>query len=89
MDSKSRLCLNANEIIHYFVTDCEVTTLIQLGKMTKKIPLPDMTWSVKDINICIHHPAIHKLMMHKINDMEREIEYIDRKNHQTTAVCEL
>ena len=48
--------------------------------MKNKMPLPDMTWSVKDINTFIHHPTMHKLRMHNTNYIEREIEYIDHND---------
>ena len=42
--------VQANETLHQLMTDCEATTSLQLDIMKNKIPLPDMTWSVKDIN---------------------------------------
>ena len=32
------------------------------SQLLNQIPLPDMTWSVKDINKFIQHPLIHSLM---------------------------
>ena len=42
-----------------------------------KIPLPDMTWSVQDINKFIQHPLIHSLMTYDTQKKNSEIEYID------------
>ena len=33
------------------MTDCEATTLFQTDIMKNQIPLPDVTWSVKDKQI--------------------------------------
>ena len=57
-----RLCMQAPETLHHLMVDCEVTTALQLDIMKNKIPLPDMTWSVKEINTFIHHPKIQQLM---------------------------
>ena len=65
--------MNFNNTIHH----CEVTAPLQLDIMKNKIPLPDMTWSVKDINTFIRQPTIQKLMMHNADLNERLIEYID------------
>ena len=46
-----RLCLQANETLHHLMTDCEATTSLQMDIMKNQIPLPDMTWSVKDKQI--------------------------------------
>ena len=46
IDPTCRLCLQANETLHHLMTDCEATTSLQMD-----IPLPDMTWSVKDKQI--------------------------------------
>ena len=62
IDPNCRLCLQTNEILHHLMTDCEATTSLQLDIMKNKILLPDMTWSVKDINTFLHHPLIHSLM---------------------------
>ena len=45
--------------------------------MKNKIPLPDMTWSVKDINKFIQYPLIHSLMTYGTQYNNREIAYID------------
>ena len=45
--------------------------------MKNKMPLPEMTWSVKDINTIIYPPTIHNLMMNNTDYIEREMEYID------------
>ena len=44
--------------------------------MKNQIPLPDMTWSVKDINKFIQHPLIHSLMTYDTQYNNREIEYL-------------
>ena len=59
------------------MTDCEATSLIQMDIMKNQIPLPDMTWSVKDINTFIQHPLIHTLMTYDTHYNSREIEYIE------------
>ena len=56
IDPTCRLCLQANETLHYLMTDCEATPSLQLDIMKNKIPLPDLTWSVKDINPFLEHP---------------------------------
>ena len=60
--------------------DCEVAAPLQFDIMKNKLPLPDMTWSIKDINIFIYHPTIHQLMIHNIDYIEIEIDYIERNN---------
>ena len=45
------LCLKANETFNHLMTDCEVTTSLQMDIMKNQIPLPDMSWSVKDKQI--------------------------------------
>ena len=52
--------------------------------MKNQIPLPDMTWSVKDINKFIQHPLIHSLMTYDIQNNNREIEYMDH-NYSSDA----
>ena len=44
--------------------------------MKNQIPLPDMTWSVRDINKFIQHPLIHSLMSYDTHYNNRDIEYI-------------
>ena len=46
--------------------------------------LPDMTWSVKDINKFIQHPLIHSLMTYDTQYNNREIEYIEH-NYSSDA----
>ena len=46
IDPTCRLCLQANETLHHLMTDCESTTSLDI--MKNHIPVPDMTWSVKD-----------------------------------------
>ena len=45
--------------------------------MKNQIPLPDMKWSVKDINTFMQHPLIHALMTHDTQYNNREIQYIE------------
>ena len=71
------------------MTDCEATTSLQLEIMKNKIPLPDMTWSVKDINKFIHHPLIHSLMAYDTQYNIREIEYIDHNYSSDDSSCEV
>ena len=77
IDATCRLCLQANETLHHLMTDCEATTSLQMDIMKNQIPLPDMTWSVKDINKFIQHPLIHSLMTYDTQYNNREIKYID------------
>ena len=62
IDPTCRLCLQANKTLHHLMTDCEATSSLQMDIMKNQIPLPDMTWSVKDLNKFIQHPLIHSLM---------------------------
>ena len=66
------------------VVHAYTTTLLQLDIMKNQIPLPDMTWSVKDINKFIQHPLIHSLMTYDTQYNNREIEYIDH-NYSSDA----
>ena len=59
------------------MTDCEATPSLQIDIMKNQILLPDMTWSVKDINKFIQHPLIHSLMTFDTQYNNREIEFID------------
>ena len=58
--------------------------LLQLDIMKNQIPLPDMTWSVKDINKFIQHPLIHSLMTYDTQYNNREVEYIEH-NYSSDA----
>ena len=84
IDPTCRLCLQANETLHHLMTDCEATSSLQLDIMKNQIPLPDMTWSVKDINKFIQHPLIHSLMTYDTQYNNREIEYINH-NYSSDA----
>ena len=77
IDPTCRLCLQANETLHHLMTDCEATVSLQMEIMKNKIPLPDMTWSVKDINTFIENPLVHSLMTYDTRYNSREIEYIE------------
>ena len=77
IDPTCWLCMQNNETLHHLMTECEATTSLQIDIMKNKIPLPDMAWSVKDINTFIHHPLIHSLMTYDTQYNNREIEYID------------
>ena len=79
IDPTCRLCLLANKTLHHLMSDCEASTSLHLDIMKNKIPPPDMTWSVKDINTFIQHPIIHSLMTYDTQYNNREIEYIDHK----------
>ena len=57
--------------------DCEANTTIQMDVMKNKIPLPDMSWSAKDINTFLQQPVIHTLTAYDTQYNTREIEYID------------
>ena len=50
---------------------------LQLDIMKNKIPLLDMTWSVKYINTFLQHPLIYSLMTYDTQYNNREMEYID------------
>ena len=52
--------------------------------MQNKIPLPDMTWSVQDINKFIQHPVVYLLMAYDTQYNSKEIEFIDH-NYSTDA----
>ena len=84
IDPTCRLCLQANETLHHLMTDCEATSTLQMDIMKNQIPLPDMTWSVKDINKFIQHPLIHSLMTYDSRYNNREIEYIEH-NYSSDA----
>ena len=73
-----------NETLHHLMTDCEATSSLQLDIMKNQIPLPDMTWSVKDINKFIQHPLIPSLMTYDTQYNNREIEYIEH-NYSSDA----
>ena len=73
IDPTCRLCLQPNENLHHLMRDCEATTSLQMDIMKNQIPLPNMTWSVKDINKFIQHPLIHSLMTHDTQYNNREI----------------
>ena len=77
IDPTCRLCLQANETLHHLMTDCEATASIQMDIMKNKIPLPNMTWSVREVNTFIRHPLIHSLMTYNTQYNPREIEYIE------------
>ena len=77
IDPTCILCLPANETLHHLMTDCEATTSLQMDIMKNRIPLPDMTWSVKVINKFIQHLLIHSLMTYDTQYNNRKIEYID------------
>ena len=75
IDPTGRLCLNANETLHHLMTDCEATAMIQLNTLKNKIPLPDMTWSVKEIHTFMEHPIIHSLMTYVTQYNNRAVSY--------------
>ena len=66
------------------MTDCEVTAPIQMDIMKNRIPLPDMTWSVKDIEAYIQNPLIHSLMTYDTQYNVKETEYLDH-NYSSDA----
>ena len=45
--------------------------------MKNKIPLPDMTMSVKDINKFVHHPLIYSLTAYEKEYNTREIVFLE------------
>ena len=73
IDPTCKLCTQANETLHHIMTDCEATPKLQMDILKNQIPLPDMTWSVKDINKFIQHPIIHSLMTYNTQYNSREI----------------
>ena len=79
-----KLCKQFNETLHYLMTDCEATTMLQLNIMKNKIPLPDMTWSVKDINTFIQHLLIHSPTTFDTQYINIKIEYIEH-NYSSDA----
>ena len=84
IDPTCRLCLQANETLYHLMTYCEANTSLQMD-MKNLIPLPNMTWSVKDINKFIQHPQIHSLMTYDTQYNNREIEYIDHNHKSDTS----
>ena len=66
------------------MTDCEATTSLQMDITKNQTPLPDMTWSVQDIDKFIQHPLIHSLMTYGTQYNNGEIEYIDH-NYSSDA----
>ena len=84
IDPTCRLCQQGSETLHHLMTDCEATSTLQLDIMKNKIPLPDMSWSVKDINKFIRHPLIHALMTYDTQYNNREIEFMDH-NYSTDS----
>ena len=42
-----------------------------------KIPLPDMTWSVRAINSFLQHPKIYHVLTYDTEYKDGEFEYID------------
>ena len=56
--------------------------------MKNQIPLPDMTWSVKDLNKFIQHPLIHSLMTYDTQNNNREIEYSIEHNYSSDALTD-
>ena len=77
IDPTCRLCLQAQETLHHLMTDCEATSVIQFDIMKNKIPLPDMKWSVNDINKFMQHPLIYSLMTHDTQYNNREIIFVE------------
>ena len=67
------------------MTDCEATTSLQMDIMKNQIPLPDMTWSVKDLNKFIQHPLIQALMTYDTQYNNKEIEYTIEHNYSSDA----
>ena len=51
---------------NHLMTDCEATT--------RWIPLPDMIWSVREINAFIQHPKIYQLMSYDTEYANWDIE---------------
>ena len=84
IDPTCRSYKHSNETSHHFMTDCKATTTPQLDIMKNTIPLPDMTWSFKDINIFIKFQLIHLLMTYDTQNNNREIEYIEH-NYSSDA----
>ena len=62
IDPTCRLCEQENETLHHLMTNCETTSPLPMDIMQNKTPLPDMSWSVIEINKFLHHPTIHSLM---------------------------
>ena len=77
IDPTCRLCEQENETLHHLMTSCEATSPLQMDIMQNKTPLPDMSWSVTEINKFIHHPTIHALMAYNTQYIAKEIEYLD------------
>ena len=77
IDPTCRLCLQANETLYHLMTDCEATSSLKLDILKNKVPLPDMSWSVKEINTFLHHPLIHLLLAYDTQYNSKVVKYID------------
>ena len=80
IDPTCKLCLQANEILYHLMTECEATASLQMEIMKNKyrtVPLPDMTWPVKDMNNFMQHPRILSLMTYDTTYYTRELEFLE------------
>ena len=77
IDPTCRLCEQENETLYHLMTNCEATSPLQMDIMQNKNPLPDMSWSVIEINKFLHHPTIHSLMAYNTQYITKDIEYIE------------
>ena len=59
--------------------------MLDTDKMKNKIPLPEMTLSVKDINTLIRHPLINSLITYDAQYSNREVEYIEHDYSSDTS----
>ena len=66
----------------------QAISIIQIDIMTNKIPLPDMSWSVKNINMFIHQPIIHSLMEYNTDYNIRET-YLMALHRRTLIVVDV
>ena len=68
------------------MTVCEATTTLQLDIMKNQISLPDMTWSLKDINNFVQHPVIHSPLKYDTQYNSRDLVYIEH-NYSSDDSC--
>ena len=68
--------MKEEKLIH-LITDCEALSGQQMDIMENKIPLPDMTWSIKRILKFIQLPQLDDLMNYNTTYTRKEIIYVD------------
>ena len=64
--------------------DCEAIAALQMDIMKNRIPLPDMKWSVRDMNTFIQHPKIYQMKTYDTQYNNKEIEFMEH-NYSSDA----